>query len=106
MSNDKPKAEPEMRGKRVLSSDEPSTTIKDTNADNSKAAEADVADSTRKHIEKQKKVEVYIPRSRGPQTIQINGENFTVPAGVKVEVAEDLAGFLQRSGALDLPPGY
>lgn len=71
----------------------------------SHAADPDVITSTKKAIEKQDKVEVYIPRARGNQTVQINGVNFTTPAGVKTEVPADVAALLRGSGALDLPPG-
>lgn len=60
--------------------------------------------SVQKHIEGQSTVEVYIPKARGTQRVQINGVDFFVPAGVKVEVAEDIHALLKGSGALDLPP--
>jgi hypothetical protein len=62
--------------------------------------------NTQKAIDAEDKVEVYIPKARGTQTVQINGVNFHVPAGQKVEVAASIAAALKGSGALDLPPDF
>jgi hypothetical protein len=76
-----------------------------TKAKQAAPSDGSLASDTKKFIESQDKVEVYIPKLRGTQRVQINGVNFDIPSGVKVEVAVDVAALLKGSGALDLPPG-
>jgi hypothetical protein len=91
--------------KRVGDKAEPQPYVETTESGGNERPEGDLDDGdTRKYLAKQEKVKVYIPRARGTQTVQINGVDFRVPAGVETEVPADVAALLRGSRVMDLPP--